>query len=53
MVSIPKRVSEALNLNKGVNLTVAQPVSIPKRVSEALNLPYTKVSSKIVDSFNP
>ncbi len=37
-VSIPKRVSEALNLKLKVEEKAPRPVSIPKRVSEALNL---------------
>ncbi len=36
-VSIPKRVSEALNRNQSSVLIPSNPVSIPKRVSEALN----------------
>ncbi len=36
MVSIPKRVSEALKLLFGFLPSLSVPVSIPKRVSEAL-----------------
>ncbi len=36
-VSIPKRVSEALNQRKIQDLDMEFAVSIPKRVSEALN----------------
>ncbi len=38
VVSIPKRVSEALNLIHNFKSLSAILVSIPKRVSEALNL---------------
>ncbi len=50
-VSIPKRVSEALNLYCFASAKMSsQVVSIPKRVSEALNLKYnpTELVFKIV-----
>ena len=40
VVSIPKRVSEALKLQVLQPPTFTLEVSIPKRVSEALKLPY-------------
>ncbi len=41
-VSIPKRVSEALNLTDPNAIAALLGVSIPKRVSEALNLNYSE-----------
>ena len=52
-VSIPKRVSEALNLLDAVASGTMDAVSIPKRVSEALNHWFAVLSAIAQTSFNP
>ena len=53
MVSIPKRVSEALKPISLAAITLAPAVSIPKRVSEALKLRASKKLDSVPRCFNP
>ena len=56
IVSIPKRVSEALKLGspKQIDWAIAIAVSIPKRVSEALKQAIaTKAQDLLGEGFNP
>ncbi len=52
-VSIPKRVSEALNRRSPWMRVRNHLVSIPKRVSEALNLVFPKIYTNPFAGFNP
>ncbi len=62
IVSIPKRVSEALNLHFNRCLNLPYQVSIPKRVSEALNPTiadrrvrgtYVSIPKRVSEALNP
>ncbi len=54
MVSIPKRVSEALKLYGARSNVKSRVVSIPKRVSEALKLAIACAICRIdISGFNP
>ena len=53
LVSIPKRVSEALKLAKVIKVSELRAVSIPKRVSEALKLEIFLAHPDLRICFNP